>query len=316
MNPKTKETADRLNLIRILSSATNGLSLEELKIASGIESELELKKALGKLYMVGTYPYTPMDFLELDYDGTKARLHFPQNLNKTIALTPREWVLLRDSLESEKKKFATNSKETKAIDSILLRIKKIVPYDTIHSFQDIKVKIRDSIAKSLSLQFDYLSKDLGQIETRKIDPWFLIEDVADYLIGYCHSRKSARNFRLTSMGNMELTTNSFQPPEKNISQKSLDQFKHFIDESSRKGGKATFLHTRSAYYYLNQLFQLTPTGNTKTIKGTEYIQSQCAIRDEDWFLENISGFLPDIILEEPKSLANQLINTIQSASNI
>ena len=215
-----------------------------------------------------------------------------------------------------KKKFATNSKETKAIDSILLRIKKIVPYDTIHSFQDIKVKIRDSIAKSLSLQFDYLSKDLGQIETRKIDPWFLIEDVADYLIGYCHSRKSVRNFRLTSMGNMELTTNSFQPPEKNISQKSLDQFKHFIDESSRKGGKATFLHTRSAYYYLNQLFQLTPTGNTKTIKGTEYIQSQCAIRDEDWFLENISGFLPDIILEEPKSLANQLINTIQSASNI
>lgn len=318
MNPKTRETALRLNLIRLLSTSPNGLSLEELKKASGIESETELKKALGKLYMIGTYPYTPLDYLELEYDGTRVRLLIPQNINKTIVLTSREWILLRDSLESElSESSSTLSKsESNAIENLLEKIKKILPYNTIESFAGMKKLIRDSIAKKKSLEFKYKTREdqsdpkEQSIEIRKVDPWYLLESSIDYLVAFCHSRKDTRVFRLESIFEIIATESSFELPNDQLTQKAIDQFQRFLISSNDDSKLATIWHTRESFYHLNLLFDLTLTKNSKTINGIDLVQSQCKIRDPKWFLESILPFLPDVIIHEPIELKEQLIEYI------
>ncbi|WCL49965.1 helix-turn-helix transcriptional regulator [Leptospira sp. GIMC2001] len=306
MNPKTRETANRLNLIRILSSAPNGLSLEELKLISGISSDAELKKSLGKLYMVGTYPYSPMDYLELDYDGTNVRLIFPQNPNKTLVLTSREWLLLRDSIELEISNTDKTSPNWKTLQGILTKIKKILPYDKVESFTMTKTLIRESISVNQTILFDYTTRDGDRIESRKVDPWLLIEDNNDYLIGYCHTRKSTRNFRLESITNLTLTEFQFEKPKQSISQSSLDQFQKLLHSQSIESEIAEFYHTRESYYYLNDLFDLTTNKNPVNIDGREMIQSTCMIRETKWFIDNLIGFLPDVILTKPIYLVDQI----------
>lgn len=306
MKSKTRETAQRLNIIRILTASPNGLTLEELKKASGIESESELKQYLGKLYMVGVYPYTPLDYLEVDYDGNRVRLHFPQNLRKTLALTPKEWMELRNSLESEKKQPGQTPNTIKTIDSILDRIKKIVPYESIVSFLDQKKIIQEAIRTHKHIRFTYTNRDGVTVESRTVAPWFLVEDQEDYLIGFCTYRNDARSFRLSSINDLTLDTVGFLPPDQSISKPFLHRFQEFLNKARETGAIAKIWHTRESFYYLNQKLQLTPTGNIKTQGTREYMESSVRIREDNWFLEQLIPFLPDVILEEPSYLKDRL----------
>lgn len=324
MNPKTKETAERINLIRILSANPNGLTFDELKQASGLETESELKKALGKLYMVGTYPYSPMDYLELEYDGTKVRLLQSQNLHKTIALSPREWILLRDSLESELNSISNTDPHYNTISEILIRIKKFLPFNTMVSFRNTKKILREAITNHKIIQFNYKSRDdsksssqeTDDLENRKVNPWYLMEANTDYLIGYCHSRKSSRIFRLESMTDLSLNSETFVPPTSQVTQQAIESFQKFLNVSSKQGITATLWHTRESYYALNNLFQLTPSKLSKSFDGIEMIQSTCKVPDSRWFVESILPFLPDVILSQPNDLKDELIQFVQSASSI
>ncbi len=324
MNPKTKETAERLNLIRILSANPEGLTMDELKHASGLDSELDLKKALGKLYMVGTYPYSPMDYLEIEYNGTKVRLLQSQNLHKTIALSPREWILLRDALESEMNSISNSDPNYKTISEILSRIKKFLPFNTMVSFSSTKKILREAITNHKVIQFNYRSREDSKLspqdsdisEPRKVNPWYLLESNTDYLIGYCHSRKSSRIFRLESMIDLSIISETFVPPTSQITQQAIESFEKFLDESSIHGTTAIFWHTRESYYALNNIFQLTTSSQSKSFEGTEMIQSSCRVPDSRWFVESLLPFLPDVILVQPTELKEELIQFIQTAYSI
>jgi predicted DNA-binding transcriptional regulator YafY len=345
MNPKTRETAERLNLIRILLSVPEGLLLTDLQKASGIHSVNELKKALGQLYMLGAYPYTPLDLLEIDFDGDRARLIYPFKSDKTLVLTPKEWLILRNSLEAllrgdseefgvpknredeNSNKANTNlpihsrpdrltREEIAKITSILERIKKIVPYATLESFKELKALIREAIQSSRIVRFDYLNREGTTTERRMVNPIALMEWNKDYLLGYCHTRKENRIFRLESLQSFQITEESFDPPKKSDSNQLIRKFTQWLkaeDSSSNSNELAEIWHTRGSYYYLNEIFHLEPTGKTKDLKGHEYILSKTKVRDDNWFVESILGFLPEVIVESPKRLNQRMKNLIQSA---
>jgi proteasome accessory factor C len=65
--------------------------------------------------------------------------------------------------------------------------------------------IRDSVSKSVQLEFDYLSST-GESERRRVDA-LLVESVdADwYLRGWCHLREAIRTFRLDRISNLAVT---------------------------------------------------------------------------------------------------------------
>lgn len=315
MNPRTQNTSIRLNLIRILSESPNGLTLEDLKKVSGIQSESELKKQLGTLYMVGIYPYSPLDFMEVEFDGSRVRLLFPTIAKKSIALSSREWILLRDSLLFELEHTDRNSREQQAILACIEKIKKIVPFNELETLSEIKSRIRNSIHESKRMEFRYTSRDNWEGEPRTVEPWYLIEGNVSYLLGYCLSRKAPRIFRLDSIMEPKKSNESFPTPKKETIQGYLSDFEKFLKDSEKHPETATLYHSRESWYYLNQVFRLETTGTTKTIGGREFLQSKCRIREPNWFLENLTGFLPDVILTEPESLKTLLVSKLQTARN-
>jgi proteasome accessory factor C len=70
---------------------------------------------------------------------------------------------------------------------------------------DTLALIRDSVAKKVQLEFDYLSST-GERERRRVDA-LLVESVdADwYLRGWCHLRTAVRTFRLDRISNLVIT---------------------------------------------------------------------------------------------------------------
>jgi proteasome accessory factor C len=70
---------------------------------------------------------------------------------------------------------------------------------------DALALIRESVAKKVQLEFDYLSST-GERERRRVDA-LLVESVdADwYLRGWCHLREAIRTFRLDRISNLTIT---------------------------------------------------------------------------------------------------------------
>ncbi|MGV8885117.1 MAG: helix-turn-helix transcriptional regulator [Microbacteriaceae bacterium] len=65
--------------------------------------------------------------------------------------------------------------------------------------------IRDSVARGVQFQFDYLSSR-GEAEQRRVDPLRVESVDADwYLRGWCHLREAVRTFRLDRMSHPETT---------------------------------------------------------------------------------------------------------------
>ena len=84
MNPKTKKIKAKLSLIKILSSKR--LTLTELLKYSRYEDMKSLENDLGELYMVGSFPYTPADYIELDFDGNTVGVNLPTGIYSSISL--------------------------------------------------------------------------------------------------------------------------------------------------------------------------------------------------------------------------------------
>ncbi len=316
MTPHTKETSLRLNLIRILTSSKSGLTFEEISKALGIRSTRQLKKILGQLYMIGTHPYTPNEYLEVDLDGDRVKLAFPLNPRKTIALRSTEWLILRNSLISSLKSL-TDPKRRQRIEGILKKIQTIIPFASIQDYENLKDLIREAIRTLRILQFHYLNR-MVPIETKEqeeytlriVEPWYLWEErqvhSRSYLIGYCRTRKAPRVFRLDQITNIAATDEMFQNPDKQKIEKALESFRNFLYASEKSSEKAILWHTRKSHYYLNQILNLTTTGESKVIQGIEFIRSECLVREKNWFLDTISGFLPDVFLESPSHLTEEI----------
>jgi proteasome accessory factor C len=68
------------------------------------------------------------------------------------------------------------------------------------------VLIRESVARGVQLEFDYLNSR-GDSERRRVDPLRIESIDADwYLRGWCHLREAVRTFRLDRMSNPSVTT--------------------------------------------------------------------------------------------------------------
>lgn len=114
MNPSTTRAASKLNLIRLLASHPEGLTLEEIQGVTGHKSISSLKKDLGELYMIEMYPYSPTDAVDLDFDGDKVKIRLPIAVDAALPLSPKEWAALRSLLLTNQ-----NTKEDSIKQSIL-----------------------------------------------------------------------------------------------------------------------------------------------------------------------------------------------------
>ncbi len=304
MNPSTKKLQTKLAVIRLLQE-NKRMSLEDLSKYSGIEEIKDLKKELGKLYMVGSYPYTPDQFIELDYDGDTIGIRLPISLEQGLVLSIREWAIIRKLfLEEDVKEVSPTRK--KVLKSVLEKIHTILPSAGIPSESELKNQITEAILSGKSLQLEYQAHGENKVESRRVDPWALLSFGEEYLIGYCHTRQAPRTFRLDSMVQLVSTgEKAIQIPDEERRQAIL-RLKDFLAASEKDSSDAFIYHTAEVYFNLHARLNLERTSESILFNGTKYYLAKTKIRNEDWFLSALKGFGPNVILQKPETLKNRI----------
>lgn len=175
MNPTKFRVSNKLNLIKIITE-NPGISLSKLQNYSGHKNTDLLKKDLGELFMIGSFPYTPADYIDIDFNENETlNINLPVSLDKTIGLTISEWLTIRKILEEEIQNTDTEESYQIQYKSILEKIKRIIPYSEAKQNDGIRAKIEDAIQKK-KLSFEYTGWKNENKETRIVDPWFIFTE--------------------------------------------------------------------------------------------------------------------------------------------
>lgn len=308
MNPSTARAASKLNLIRLLASHPEGLSLEEIQGVTGHKSISSLKKDLGELYMIEMYPYSPSDAVDLDFDGDKVKIRLPIAVDSALPLSPKEWANLRSLLVSEKGQENPSTKQ-----SILQKIDSVLPSGEWSPHQKTKEMIQDAIRSKKTLTIVYWKRNTKEKETRTLAPWLLLEENESYLLAYDVNKEGFRSFRLDYILDVTLTNLDF-PKIPETAGEFLVGFQQKFQKESSSETNVTLWVTDSASYHLGLKLPIKETGKTKQIRNTMYRQFQTPMRDENWLIQTILGYGPSVLVAEPKEIQDSIKLHLQSIS--
>lgn len=307
MNPSTARAASKLNLIRLLASHPEGLSLEEIQGVTGHKSIASLKKDLGELYMIEMYPYSPTDAVDLDFDGDKVKIRLPIAVDSALPLSPKEWAALRSLLLSEK------GQGGEIRQSILKKIDSVLPSGEWSPHQKTKEMVQEAIHSKKILTIVYWKRNTKEKETRTLAPWLLLEENDSYLLAYDLKKEGFRSFRLDFILDITITDLEY-PNLPETASEFLQGFKQKFEINSDPETNVTLWVTDSASYHLSLKLPLKETGNVKPINGTTFREFQTPLRDKNWLIQTILGYGPSILVSEPNEIKESIRLHLQSIS--
>ena len=311
MNPTKFRVSNKLNLIKIITE-NPGISLSKLQNYTGHKNIEQLKKDLGELFMVGTFPYTPADYIDIDFnDNETININLPVSLDKTIGLTIHEWLLIRKILEEEIKQSDTEESYRIQYRSVLEKIKKIIPYSEATENEEIRSKIDNAIQKKKKFSFQYIGWKNDKHETRIVDPWFIFAEKHEYLVAYCNDRQGRRTFRLDSISSPKVLDEDISNPlvasEQN---KHILEFNQFLNQSEENSELAELLLSKEIEYNFSQYVKIEILGSKK-IADKEYIHIKTKIIEKNWFLDLVKGFGEKLIVISPPSIQSEFLNDLE-----
>ena len=84
-------------------------------------------------------------------------------------------------------------------------------YDTFSNIIDENVErnVAKAFNGKLTLEMEYFSMERAEFSKRKVD---IYAKNSKYIVGYCHSRKGIRKFRISRIGKAKITSNKYQIP--------------------------------------------------------------------------------------------------------
>ncbi|TGL24299.1 WYL domain-containing protein [Leptospira yanagawae] len=308
MNPSTARAATKLNLIRLLASHPEGLTLEEIQGVTGHKSISSLKKDLGELYMIEMYPYSPTDAVDLDFDGDKVKIRLPIAVDAALPLSPKEWAALRSLLLTNQ-----NTKEDSIRQSILKKIDSVLPSGDWSPHQKTKEMVQDAIHSKKILTIVYWKRNTKEKETRTLAPWLLLEENESYLLAYDLNKEGFRSFRLDYILDVSISDKDY-PNIPDTASEFLEGFKQKFEIESNPESNVTLWVTDSASYHLGLKLPLKETGNVKQIQNTTYREFQTPMRDKNWLIQTILGYGTSILVAEPKEIKDSVRLHLQSIS--
>ncbi|TGM01832.1 helix-turn-helix transcriptional regulator [Leptospira jelokensis] len=308
MNPSTARAASKLNLIRLLASHPEGLSLEEIQGVTGHKSISSLKKDLGELYMIEMYPYSPTDAVDLDFDGDKVKIRLPIAVDSALPLSPKEWAALRSLLLTNQ-----NTNDVSVRQSILKKIDSVLPSGDWSPHQKTKEMVQNAIHSKKILTIVYWKRNTKEKETRTLAPWLLLEENDAYLLAYDLDKKGFRSFRLDYI--LEITISDMEYPNiPETASEFLQGFKQKFETENDQETNVTLWVTDGASYHLGLKLPLKETGNVKQIQNTTYREFQTPMRDKNWLIQTILGYGTSILVKEPKEIKESIKLHLESIS--
>ena len=304
MNPTTFKIGKKLNLIQLLMEKRK-IPIEKLLEISGYDSVTRLKNDLGQLFMFGISPYSPGDFIEVEYDGNFVSLSVPVSLDKKVRLNVREWMEINEilSIDQNDKEFHANKK---VITSILKKIRKIFPLSSFKTYAQNTDLIEEAISQEKKISFQYTTRK-GKSDTRLVDPLLVYHNSTDYLIAWSPEQNANRMYRIEAIRNLKITNSSFR--KNSAANESIKSLLDFIKKPSQT---AELVVTESAYYNFSQKLESRIIQKKMVLESSPAIKVETRIIEEEWFLDAVSRFGKSVVILKPEHLRSRMIAMLDS----
>jgi proteasome accessory factor C len=176
-------------------------------------SREELERDLALVMMVGVPPYSPGDYINVEYDGDTVDLWLAPYFTRPLRLTAAEGLALlaggRMLLQVEGSD--PDGPLATALDQLeaALGAREVTVELAIPPTLDA---VRSAAERGETLEVDYWSAGRDELTTRRIDPGPVFFAVGEwYTDAYCHLREESRMFRIDRIRAVRPTGERFAP---------------------------------------------------------------------------------------------------------
>ncbi len=310
MNPSKYRIQNKLNLLAIIVE-NPGISLKELIKYTQYKTITVLRDELEKLFMIGSYPYSPADYIEILYEGNRVAVKLPLQIDKTIGLTVEEWTSVLNLLVTEIRNPKLTNENKIIYLAIIEKLKPIIPFTDYFNNSEVRKIIEKAISENKKIKFSYKSWKNPDSEEKIVNPLLLFLANEEYLSAFYDSIEEHRYFLLSKISDIEILQDSIDEKFSSItSEEHIQKFNEFVLNSSNSSVEAELLIHSSIEFNLSRHidFQILSTQR-------EYTKIIAKILEENWFLNLIKGFGEKLIILSPENLRLRIIKEIESVPN-
>ncbi len=307
---KTKHRLeDKLNLI-LLILENPGIKVEDLIKFSSNKSIKKLKEDLEGLVIVGSYPYQPIDLIDIEIQGDRVFAKLPSSLDKSISLHSEEWSAIVDLILKEISFGKVSETEKKVYNQILEKLKPIVSFQNFSANEEKRNLIQKSIDIQKKIKFSYKALKKENLEEKIVNPNFLFfNKTEEYFSGYYDFANSTRFFKLSAISNLEILNEELNTKLKPKTADSLNEFNLFLQKSI-ESSETSILEIDS-----NIEFNLSRHIDFKVLEEkVKILKIQTHIPEEIWFLNLIKNFGDKIKIISPEHIKEKYIKDLKNIS--
>jgi len=286
-----QEVSRLLDLVPFLSTHSH-ISLKELAREFGVD-EKSMANELTALSMCGLPGYTPYELIEIYFDSGFVTINNHEALDIPRALTSLEVASLLIGLEILRESAVLeNQAILPKIDQLITEMRGLIG-SAIDVKEDAQTSHRAAIdaaiASRKSLNLQYFSPVRDEITTRHVDPLSIeVERGFTYLVAFCHTHNSVRNFRLDRI-------TSLSRSEEGITEVSPDM----KSESEKTSLSLTVSGSRRS---IAELLTTGPIPRSGEVKVEVY--------SPEWAVKAVIAHSPDVRLNEPQELREKTLQDL------
>jgi proteasome accessory factor C len=214
VSPRREAESDLQRVLAMVPWLATHSGATKAEIAARFDVPLDqLERDLGLIMMVGVPPYSPGDYINIDYEGDTVDVWFAPYFTRPLHLTAAEGLAL---LAAGRALLSVpGSDPTGPLATALDKLERVLGVSQVVvelAQPDHLRAIRDAADRGIRVEIDYWSAGRDELTTRQIEPgppFFAVG--AWYSDAYDHLRGDSRMFRVDRVRAVRDTGERFEP---------------------------------------------------------------------------------------------------------
>ncbi len=203
--------------------ANDGPTLAEIAARFDYPEKNLLADLTDVLFMVGTYPYTPDQLVEVVVDDDRVWIHYAEYFSRPLRLAPQEALALVASSSGLLSVPGADPDGplarglAKLGASLGVRPGDDLEVDLGRAPVDLLARVRAAVAASARCEIDYYSYARDETTMRVVEPYRVTHNQGQwYLLAYCTAAEGERLFRFDRIRSFTQLDSTFEPPAEEL----------------------------------------------------------------------------------------------------
>lgn len=289
-----------------------GVTIDELAKRFGATPE-DIREDLSLVFMCGLPDYTPADLIEVVVEEDRVWIRMADYFSRPLRLTRSEAIPLY--LKGNALLDLLQAHELEELGPLRAAIDKLagalLPQEggTAELAKRIRVHLetgeakwlpllRDAVTKRQQVDVEYYTYSRDTLTRRKVDPYLVFASLGHwYTSGYCHLAQDRRVFRLDRIKSIELTDESFEPPDDATGEMPPP----LLYVPGPEDARVTLRVTRKVAAWLEGYL---PTESARDVRGARELVFRTSAFA--WLEKLLLRFGDEVVVVDPPELAHRI----------